>query len=287
MTLYSGSNSNEGEIAFYQQQDTKYSLHHRTQDFSPRDQYSDPRSERTDELNPNRRWENGQWKEGPVINGANLYIRNIDFDISNEALCNVFSQIGEITSHHIVKGANQKSRGFGFMSYRTPEQAQRAITELGGRYIGKKAIVVMLHVKKEDRRSGKTDDNTFRPEQYVNLSSKPYEPSYSNSTYEEQITDRGFERRAPPPIPERTCPYPYSTSDKEKMYYSGGGTHDYPGQLKPEYVGDQRFKTMASKNQISDQMAATHNAYLQQVRIHENKVAQESHNSNMQCNSHL
>jgi hypothetical protein len=92
--------------------------------------------------------------------------------------------------------------------------------------------------------------------------------------------DRGFERR-PTPIPERTCPYPYSNSDKEKMYYSGGGPlkADYLGQLKPEYAGDQRFKSMAPKNQISDQMVATHNAYLQQVRIHENKVAQESHNS--------
>jgi hypothetical protein len=75
-------------------------------------------------------------------------------------------------------------------SYRTPEQAQRAITELGGRYIGKKAIVVMLHVKKEDRRSVKPEfegDTTFRPEQYLNLNST-FETPYNNSTYEENIT---------------------------------------------------------------------------------------------------
>jgi hypothetical protein len=48
-------------------------------------------------------------------NECNLYIKNIDYDISDEVLYNVFSHIGEITSHHIVRDANNRSRGFGFM----------------------------------------------------------------------------------------------------------------------------------------------------------------------------
>jgi hypothetical protein len=37
-------------------------------------------------------------------------------------------------------------------SFRTADQAKRAIIELNGRFIGKKPIVVMLHIKKEQRR---------------------------------------------------------------------------------------------------------------------------------------
>ena len=40
-------------------------------------------------------------------------------------------------------------------SYKTAEQAKRAIAELNGRFIGKKPIVVMLHIKKEQRRMHK------------------------------------------------------------------------------------------------------------------------------------
>lgn len=51
----------------------------------------------------------------PVITDANLYIKNIDYDISDDVLYSVFSQLGEITSHHIVRDATKRSRGFGFM----------------------------------------------------------------------------------------------------------------------------------------------------------------------------
>jgi RNA recognition motif-containing protein len=53
--------------------------------------------------------------ETPVITDANLYIKNIDYDISDETLYNVFSKLGEITSHHIVRDTMKRSRGFGFM----------------------------------------------------------------------------------------------------------------------------------------------------------------------------
>ena len=51
----------------------------------------------------------------PVITDANLYIKNIDYDITDDALYGVFSQHGEITGHHIIRDATKRSRGFGFM----------------------------------------------------------------------------------------------------------------------------------------------------------------------------
>ena len=51
----------------------------------------------------------------PVITDANLYIKNIDYDITDDMLYNVFCQMGDITTHHIVRDSNKRSRGFGFM----------------------------------------------------------------------------------------------------------------------------------------------------------------------------
>ena len=53
--------------------------------------------------------------EQPIITEANLYIKNIDYEISDDTLYNVFSHLGEITSHHIIRDATKRSRGFGFM----------------------------------------------------------------------------------------------------------------------------------------------------------------------------
>lgn len=49
------------------------------------------------------------------LTDANLYIKNIDYDITDEVLYSVFSKLGEITSHHIVRDVMKRSRGFGFM----------------------------------------------------------------------------------------------------------------------------------------------------------------------------
>jgi RNA recognition motif. (a.k.a. RRM, RBD, or RNP domain) len=46
---------------------------------------------------------------------CNLYIKNIDYDVSDEELFGAFAHIGEILSHHIVRDAARRSRGFGFM----------------------------------------------------------------------------------------------------------------------------------------------------------------------------
>jgi RNA recognition motif-containing protein len=51
----------------------------------------------------------------PNVTDCNLYVKNIDYDISEEMLYAIFSQMGEITSHHIVRDVNGRSRGFGFM----------------------------------------------------------------------------------------------------------------------------------------------------------------------------
>lgn len=83
---------------------------------------------------------------------ANIYFKNVDYEITDQTLFDIFSYIGEIKSLHIVRDAKGRSRGFGFMSYYSPMHAQRAILELNGKFLGRKPIIVMLHIRKEERR---------------------------------------------------------------------------------------------------------------------------------------
>lgn len=82
----------------------------------------------------------------------NIYFKNIDYDFNESDLAQLFSYIGEIKSLYIVRDGKGRSRGFGFMSYFSYEHAKRAILELNGKFFGRKPIIVMFHIRKEERR---------------------------------------------------------------------------------------------------------------------------------------
>jgi polyadenylate-binding protein len=86
---------------------------------------------------------------------TNIYVKNIDYDITDKILFDCFSYIGEIRSLHIVRDPRGRSRGFGFLTFSSAEMALQAINEMNGKFLGRKRILVMLHIRKEDRRAMK------------------------------------------------------------------------------------------------------------------------------------
>eukprot|EP00123_Amoebidium_parasiticum_P012544 comp21434_c0_seq1/m.29559 comp21434_c0_seq1/g.29559 ORF comp21434_c0_seq1/g.29559 comp21434_c0_seq1/m.29559 type:complete len:651 (-) comp21434_c0_seq1:527-2479(-) len=87
--------------------------------------------------------------------GVNLYIKNLDDSIDDERLRLEFSQFGTITSHKIMrdeKNAN-RSRGFGFVCFSSPEEATKAVTEMNGRMLASKPLYVALAQRKDERRA--------------------------------------------------------------------------------------------------------------------------------------
>jgi hypothetical protein len=81
---------------------------------------------------------------------------------------------------------------------------------LNGRFIGKKPIIVMLHIKKEQRRIQKQDMkdvngsgghylNHFQPQMYMNNGS--YEPSYDRGPAYMDDRGQGFDPRRHPEGP--------------------------------------------------------------------------------------
>jgi len=86
--------------------------------------------------------------------GMNLYVKNISDTVTEESFRELFVPFGTITSARIMKDTvdPKASKGFGFVCYSSPEEATRAVTELNGKVIGGKPLVVTLHQRKEHRR---------------------------------------------------------------------------------------------------------------------------------------
>jgi len=86
--------------------------------------------------------------------GINLYIKNLEDDIDEERLRKEFSAFGQIRSAKIMSDDKGNSKGFGFICYSTPEEAQHAINEMNSRILQgcQKPLYVALHEPKEVRR---------------------------------------------------------------------------------------------------------------------------------------
>jgi polyadenylate-binding protein len=66
-------------------------------------------------------------------NGINLYIKNLEDDVKEEQLRKEFSVFGTIRSLKIMIDDRNNSKGFGFICFDTPDEAQRAISEMNNR----------------------------------------------------------------------------------------------------------------------------------------------------------
>ncbi|KAL5976609.1 hypothetical protein ACLOJK_020942 [Asimina triloba] len=83
---------------------------------------------------------------------TNLYIKNVDLDLTEEHLQEVFSKFGKISSIAIAKDSNGRSRGFGFVSFDNPDDAKQAVETMNGMQLGSKYVYVARAQKKAERR---------------------------------------------------------------------------------------------------------------------------------------
>ncbi|KAH8700494.1 polyadenylate-binding protein [Talaromyces proteolyticus] len=85
-------------------------------------------------------------------NFTNVYVKNIDLDVTDEDFSELFARFGEITSATISRdNESGKSRGFGFVNYITHESAQAAVEELNDKDFQGQKLYVGRAQKKHER----------------------------------------------------------------------------------------------------------------------------------------
>ena len=65
--------------------------------------------------------------------GKKLYVGNLPFSVTEEALNEKFSQVGTVDSAKVITDRDSgRSKGFGFVEMSTEDEAQEAISQLDG-----------------------------------------------------------------------------------------------------------------------------------------------------------
>ncbi|KAI3883107.1 hypothetical protein MKX03_012507 [Papaver bracteatum] len=82
---------------------------------------------------------------------TNLYVKNLDLDVTEELLTEKFSKYGKITHLAIMKDGNSKSKGFGFVNFDSHDEAKKAMEATNGMQIGSKVLYVGRAQKKAER----------------------------------------------------------------------------------------------------------------------------------------
>jgi len=73
----------------------------------------------------------------------NIFISNISFKVREQALSDLFSQYGEVTSVRIIKDKEtRRSKGYGFVEMANDDEANAAINALNGTEHYERNIVV-------------------------------------------------------------------------------------------------------------------------------------------------
>ncbi|KZT56426.1 polyadenylate binding protein [Calocera cornea HHB12733] len=82
---------------------------------------------------------------------TNLYVKNLDTEVTDEEFYALFAPFGNITSAVIQRDEEGRSKGFGFINYEDHEDAQRAVEDLNNKEVNGKPIFVGRAQKKSER----------------------------------------------------------------------------------------------------------------------------------------
>ncbi|KKY21421.1 putative polyadenylate-binding protein [Phaeomoniella chlamydospora] len=84
-------------------------------------------------------------------NFTNVYVKNIQGDVTDDEFRELFEKFGEITSASIARDETGKSRGFGFVNYIDHEHAQKAVEDLNDKDFHGLNLYVGRAQKKHER----------------------------------------------------------------------------------------------------------------------------------------
>jgi cold-inducible RNA-binding protein len=84
-----------------------------------------------------------------------LFVGNLAFSVTENDLNDAFAAHGTVTETNLMMDrATSRSRGFGFVTMSTSEEAQKAIAALNGTELGGRIITVNAARPREERPGG-------------------------------------------------------------------------------------------------------------------------------------
>jgi RNA recognition motif-containing protein len=87
-----------------------------------------------------------------------LYVGNPNWDTTDESLTDWFGKCGSVTDAKIMTDRETgRSRGFGFVTMSTEEEAQAAIGELDGKELEGRSLKVNEALERKNRNQGYQD----------------------------------------------------------------------------------------------------------------------------------
>ena len=85
----------------------------------------------------------------------NIYVGNLDFNVSEDELRQAFTAYGQVDNVTILKDRDTgQPRGFGFVEMANDEEAERAIQGMNGAQLGNRALNVNEARPREARSGG-------------------------------------------------------------------------------------------------------------------------------------
>ncbi|KAF5185261.1 Polyadenylate-binding protein [Thalictrum thalictroides] len=100
-----------------------------------------------------RQFEERRREQIQKFKGSNLYVKNLDDEVDADELRELFSQCGTITSIKLMHDEKGVSKGFGFVCFSTPEEANKAVSILHGYMLRRKPLYVAIAQRKEERQA--------------------------------------------------------------------------------------------------------------------------------------
>jgi len=84
-----------------------------------------------------------------------LYVGNLSFDATENELQDLFASAGTVQEVILIQDKmTGKSKGFGFVTMSTAEEAKTAISQINGKSVGGRALTVNEARPREERPSG-------------------------------------------------------------------------------------------------------------------------------------
>jgi polyadenylate-binding protein len=147
----------------------------------------------------------------------NLYVKNLDEDMDETKVRELFTPFGEISSLVVMKDDKGVSRGFGFVCFSNSDDATKALTELNGKVVGTKPLYVNRAQRKEERRvqleHAFMAGQRMQPVAMFFPPNMPMQPQY--------MMPPQFRRQVPPTVPMRGG-YPQNAGPFFPQQQAGG-----------------------------------------------------------------